>query len=329
MSEDQNTKVKRETMDLAARINRYAVRRGWSKARLCREYPALGSERTFRDMLAGRVASYDTAAQLASLTAVWAALDDLSGEGAEEEVYDDLTPVASIATACLGAMKSWGINRVVIVLGEPGAGKTTSMRYLAERYGERLLAVEASDVWADKPTALLGALAEELGEIAPPTPAVERLRLVQRKLSVTRRTVVVDEAHHLGPRCLNTIKTLVNTTPGEFVLLAIPSLWAKLNRTAYVEAKQLSTNRLHELVQLELEERDIKTYLRHRLPGLPEALARKAAKLVRPTALAAGNLSFMRDLADELQHEQESLSLQSVSDALALTLARRVESRRR
>lgn len=327
--DEQENKLKGDIMDLAARINRHAVRRGWSKTRLCREFPALGSERTFRDMLAGRVENYDAAAQLASLTAVWSEVEGVSGEGAEEAVYDDLTPVAAIATACLGAMKSWGINRVVIVLGEPGAGKTTSMRYLAQRYGERLTMVEASDVWADKPSALLGALAEQLGEIEPPVPAVERLRLVQRKLGVTRRAVVVDEAHHLGPKCLNTIKTLVNTTPGEFVLLAIPSLWAKLNRTAYIEAKQLSTNRLYELVQLDLEERDIQAYMRHRLPKMQEALAGKAAKLVRPTALAGGNFSFLRDLCDDLEHDGETITMQTVQDALAVTLARRVESRRR
>lgn len=328
MSNVEQDKLRCDTMELAMRISRYAVRRGWSKARLVRELPALGSERTFRDMLAGRIENYDAAAQLASLTAVWCEVEGASGEGAEEPVYDDLTPVAAIATACLGAMRTWGINRVVIVLGEPGAGKTTSMRYLGERYGERLVMVEASDVWADKPSALLGAIAEQLGEIEPPVSAVERLRLVQRKLAVTRRAVVVDEAHHLGPRCLNTIKTLVNTTPGEFVLLAIPSLWAKLNRTAYVEAKQLSTNRLHELVQLELEERDVAAFMMHRLAEMSGAVAKKAAKLVRPTAMAAGNYSFLRDVCDELEAEPEAITVQMVQDALAVTMARRVERRR-
>ena len=44
---------------------------------------------------------------------------------------------------------------------------------------------------------------------------------------------MIDEAHHLGPHCLNTVKTLVNTTPGEFILVAIPTLWNKLQAHAY------------------------------------------------------------------------------------------------
>ena len=62
-------------------------------------------------------------------------------------------------------MKSWGINRVVIVLAEPGGGKTTSMRQLAARYGDRITLCEASEVWADKPSALLSTMLRQLGRL--------------------------------------------------------------------------------------------------------------------------------------------------------------------
>ena len=328
MSEEINNEVTSEIIGLAQRVNRYAIRRGWSKGRLCKEMPALGSEKTFRDMLAGRINNYDLAAQLQGLKTVWAEIEEVAGDGSTEVIYDDLTPVASIGAACLGAMKSWGINRVVIVLAEPGGGKTTSMRQLAARYGDRITLCEASEVWADKPSALLSTMLRQLGEIEPPVSAVDRLDMLQRRLSVTRRCMVIDEAHHLGPRCLNTVKTLVNTTPGEFVLLAIPSLWAKLNRTAYVEAKQLSTNRLYELVQIDLEERDIEVYMRHRLPQMDRKVAKDSSRLMRPTAVAAGNMSFVRDCCDELEADPE-IGIKAVADAIALTLAKRVENTRR
>lgn len=317
-----------DTVELAQRINRFAVRRGWSKGRLCREYPALGSERTFRDMMAGRCDGYDVANQIASLKTVWAEIEEVSGDGHEETIYDDLTPVASLNAACLGAMKTWGINRVVIVLAEPGCGKTTSMRRLEAKYTGRIVMTEASDVWADRPSALLSSMLEQLGEIEPPVSAVAMLRLLQKKLNVTRKCMVIDEAHHLGPHCLNTIKTLVNTTPGEFVMLAIPSLWAKLNKSAYIEAKQLSTNRLYELVQIDLEAQDIATYMRHRLPKIDRKVAKDGATLMRPTAVAAGNMSFVRDCCDELECEPE-ITTKTVADAISVSLAKRQESRRR
>lgn len=324
----QGTGIGEQIAELAKRINGYAVRKGWSKARLCREKPQLGSERTFRDMLAGRCGGYDAEGRLIALRAVWAEVEELAGPGETEPIYDDLTPISQVGNACLGAMRNWGINRVVIVLAEPGMGKTTAARRLAARYTERICTCEATDVWADKPGALIREMLKQLGESEPPVSASAALELLIRKLSVTRRCFIFDEAHHLGPRQLNTIKTLVNQTPGEFVLLAIPSLWAKLSRTAYMEARQVSTNRLAELVQLDLEEADIARYLRHRIPGLELKASREAAGILRGPATGNGNMSFIRDVADALAGEDE-ITPRAVQEAAQVELAKRVERRRR
>lgn len=326
MSEDKNENpMTKEIIELAQRINRFAVRKGWSKGRLIREYTSLGSERTFRDMLAGRGDAYDLSRQLLNLQQVWGAIEEVSGEGCDEVIYDDISNIPAIGAACLNAMKNWGINRIVIVLAEPGCGKTTAMRRLAAKYTDRVIICEATDVWADKPSALLGAMLKQLGEATPPVSAVEKLDLLQQKLGVTRRCMVIDEAHHLGPRCLNTIKTLINTTPGEFVLMAIPSLWAKLAKGAYIEAKQLSTNRLSELVQIEIDERDISTYIRHRVPGIDRKLSIDAAKLMHSSSIANGNMSFVRDVVDEIEAEP-NLTTKVIAEAIASTLAKRTQS---
>lgn len=320
----QGTGIGEQIAELAKRINGYAVRKGWSKARLCREKPQLGSERTYRDMLAGRCDGYDAEGRLIALRAVWAEVEELAGPGETEAVYDDLSPISHVGNACLGAMRNWGINRVVIVLGEPGMGKTTAARRLAARYAERVVWVEATDVWGDKPGPLIREILKQLGESYPPASAALALDLLVKKLSVTRRLVAIDEAHHLGPRCLNTVKTLVNQTPGEFVLLAIPSLWAKLSRTAYTEARQISTNRLAELVQLDLEEPDIARYLRHRIGALDLKTSREAARIIRAPAAGNGNMSFVRDVADALASEDE-ITPKAVLEAAQTELAKRVE----
>ena len=328
MSEDTNNNDGKltEIADLAKRINAFAVRKGWSKARLCREKPTLGSERTYRDMLSGKSDGYDTDRQLLNLRMVWAEIEELAGPGETEVVFDDLAPVSQVGTACLGAMRNWGINRVVIVLGEPGMGKTTAIRRLAARYTDRVLWVEATDVWKDNPAPFIKAILKQLGEAEPPVSAAERLELLVQKLSMTRRMIAIDEAHHLGPHCLNTVKTLVNQTPGEFVLLAIPSLWAKLSRTAYMEARQVSTNRLAELVQLDLEEPDIARYLRHRLPGLDLKLSREAAGKIRVPAAGNGNMSFVRDVAGLLIEDGDP-TIETIKDAVQTVLAIRQQRR--
>ena len=85
------------------------------------------------------------------------------------------------------------------------------------------------------------------------------------------------------------------------MLIAIPTLWAKLETKSYQEARQLSTNRLSERIRLELRDRDIERYLARALDaeGSPELTA--AAKVLRPQAAGNGNLSFVRDVTRILQ----------------------------
>ena len=315
--------VQKEIVELAAKLGDYAARKGWSLGKLCREYPGLGSDRTFRDLSAGNLEGYDGEAQLRNLRAAWAIVEEVAGDAAIEPVYDDLSTVQALRRACLAAMKSWGSNRVVIVQGASGTGKTTALRIIAGRYGERVAVCEAADVWTDKPSAMLGAMLRALGHDGNlPLGAMARMEEAQKRLSISRRCMVVDEAHHMGPKCLNTIKTLVNTTPGEFVLVAIPTLWAKLESAAYQEARQLSTNRLSERVRISLTERDIAAYLGMAVPALAgdEKLARAAAKLIRPPAEAAGNMAFVRDVARLMP---AAPTIEDVAEAIKGAAARR------
>jgi len=135
----------------------------------------------------------------------------------------------------------------------------------------------------------------------------------------------VDEAHHLGCHSLNTIKTLINTTPGEFLLIAIPTLWSKLETSAYQEARQLSTNRLSERVRLELTEKDIERYLARSFEGIDATVLRHGAKLIRPPAQSAGNLAFVRDVAACLRDiaGAEPVTVQHISDAVQAAAKRR------
>lgn len=298
-----NGAEREELSRLAGRLSEWAARRGIPTARFCRDYPGLGSERTFRDLRAGKTDGYDVAAQLASYRGVMAAVEELSGEGAAgERVYDDLGPVVALRRAFAAVAQAAGTNRVVVVQGESGVGKTTAARVLQGRYGSgRIVLVEASDVWGDNPSCLLGGILRALGRTELPPARSARLGECQAALCLSRRCLVIDEAHHLGPHCLNAVKTLVNTTPGEFILVAIPSLWAKLQKNAYQEARQLTTNRLSERVQLKLADADVARYLSKFYPEEAQSALRHAARLVRVQAAASGNMAFVRDTVRELR----------------------------
>lgn len=321
---DSNSKdgaAQAELCAIAAGLADWASRRGIPAAKFCRDYPGLGSERTFRDFRNGKTEGYDVEAQLASYRAVQAVIDELSGtSGAREQAYEDLGPVVALRRAFTQVVQSAGTNRVVVIQGESGVGKTTAIRILAGRYGAaRILPVEASDVWGDRPSALLGEILRALGRTEIPPSRVERLDEVRRALCLSRRCLVIDEAHHLGPHCLNTVKTLVNTTPGEFILVAIPSLWAKLQKSAYQEARQLTTNRLSERVKLQLADADIARYLSKFWAEEPQGNLRQAARLIRAQAQMSGNMAFVRDVVRELADnpltpENVAKSVQAVAD---------------
>jgi DNA transposition AAA+ family ATPase len=169
---------------------------------------------------------------------------------------------------------------------------------LAQKFGQRILWIEAAAAWGDKPNALLGSILAALG-IKPsewPISQFERLERVVERLKSSRLCVIIDEAHHMGPDCLNTVKTLINRTPGEFILAAMKTLWNRLERDSYQEVKQLTGNRLAERIKLSLRETDVKKLLDRRLAVLPAAESKKALTLLMAKAPHNGNLAFVREV---------------------------------
>ncbi len=297
MAEDRNTGSAAGLAEAAARIWDWQQARGWTTARMLREFPDLGSDKTYGSIRAGRTSDLDLDAWAARYMAVVALIDD-SDAAEPEAFYEKLSGPIVVRRAMVSLFAAAGNARVLVLLGPSGIGKTKSLEYVAGRYGNRVAWVEAFDVWQDRPGALLGAVIRALGH-EPPASAVLGMDKAVALLRESRRCTVVDEAHHLGPHCLNTIKALVNRTPGEFVLSAIPKLWKRMEGDSYEEARQVTTNRLAERVELELTEPDCARYFELALPGADKALALQAAKMAMQPAAETGNFAFLRDVCGE------------------------------
>jgi DNA transposition AAA+ family ATPase len=295
MSHDEMQK--NELIDLARQIHAWQERCGLKTPQLIREFKNIGADRTFRDLREGQIERYDYEQQLANYRAVWAEIQARDERAAEEPVYSDLSAVEEIRRATLEAMRTNGSNRVVIVLAGSGMGKSFALKALRDKYGSRIITVEAGTVWQDRPGELLGAILRSAGYEGNVQGTTERMVKVQEILRKSRRCVAVDEAHHMGPHCLGTIKALVNTTPGEFLLCAMATLWHRMESGAYQEARQISTNRLCERVRLALTNEDIVKYLAHVFPACDKAAIKKGACIIRPAADNCGNMAFVRDVA--------------------------------
>jgi len=325
MSTQDTNKATAELIKLGATIREYQTRKKLSDSALARAYPALGSTRTYTRVLAGDVAELDVEKHLANYRSVAALIEALGDDDtATAAIYDDLSPALALRRAFLDTMKETGNARFILVSGDTGLGKTCAARALGEKFGRaRVVYVEASEAWNDKPGAFLSAIFHALGMGEPPSAVAERLDKVIARLCESRVCLVIDEMHHMGPRCLNTVKTLVNQTPGEFIGLTMPTLWARLFRTAYEESRQLTGNRLADHIRLVLAKSDVKKLTTRALGIVPPAEVPEAAvKQLMEKAPRYGNFAFIRDVLARM----DKADIEDM-DAWQTAIAQEVQSR--
>ncbi len=309
----------------AAEVGAYQAEQGWSERQLRLRFPDLGSSKDWWAMRNGSIADRNGEDLLRAYRAVLAQIQALKAASVQgEELYEDLHPVVELARALPALLTTDGNDRVLIVQGEPGSGKSTAAALLHKRLGSALVMVEAAEAWGDNPRAMLGAVLRRLGVAELPESAVDRLDKALELMAPSRRVLVIDEAHHMGPRCLNTVKTLVNQTRWGFTLMAIGTLLGKLERKAYEEARQISTNRLAERIKLECPtERDCRRLLDRRL-GMKTELA-DAARVLAAAAATRGGLGFARDVCKRLAgaNDDGAPTLRDVAAAIEVEKASR------
>jgi len=213
-----------ELTRLASLVREHQRAAGATDTAWCRRHPGLGSTKTYVRICRGEVEELDLSRWLADYRAALALLDATSGAGDQEQIYDDLGPALALRAAVTAAMRESSNRRLVLMVAEPGMGKTSAARAVKSRYGARVALTEADETWKDSPGAMLTGLGADLGLRGMPVGLGARVDAVCRKLNETRTCLILDEAHHLGPRTLNLVKTLLNRTPGEFVFLCLPTL---------------------------------------------------------------------------------------------------------
>ena len=315
-----------QVIALAQQIHTWQKAENLNDSEMLRRYKGLGSDKTFKRLVRGDAAELDAEGWLAKYSAVWRLIESLDEIRANEE--DDiltLSGVNAVRRALLPVFKERDNNRLVFVQGDTGTGKSTIIKWLAMTYGDKLETLECFKAWGDNPNAFLADVMLALGLTISSdcSSAAQKQRAIIADLRASRRCLLLDEAHHMGPRCLDVLKALINQTPGEFVAFAMPTLWNRLKQSAYEECRQLTGNRLAERVSLELKVKDIETLLKQRL-GL-DGEAATAAKLLYEPAGRHGNLAFIRDVVTRVRKAAKDTepSVELITQAAADEIASR------
>lgn len=286
------------------------------KGGLFSRYPALGTDKTFGRFC--RSDFSDTATTLnnwlGEYRTVWQQIEELSIRQVatgSQTIIKEFSGVKAVRKAVADITGETSSRRLILVTGASGSGKSCCVLAMQQLWGARVVPVEVMNVWQDKPNRLLQAICEAVGMKAEGLPpgAADKMPLLIAHLCATRTCIVLEEGHHMGPQMLNTIKTLVNQTPGEFVVIAIPTLLKRLAMAAYEEARQVfSSHRLAEKIELRITAGDAALLLTHRLGESPHIKPASVWLTEATRAPLHGNYGFIRDTAAEVLAQRERIA---------------------
>ncbi|WP_397379667.1 AAA family ATPase [Prosthecobacter sp.] len=300
------TEAQNELHTLALMIQEIQNAKGWSTGELMRRHAAagLGSDKTFGKILNRDFTEMKVEDRVESYRCVLNVLNDAGAEEGPEPVFPDLVGPSAVRRGLTRAMMTKTIARVGVIEGESGSGKSSCLAVVRNIYGKRIVETEVRAAWKDSPCAFLGQVLRDLGEEEGPRNAERRQRKVEETLRTTRRCLILEEAHHLGPRCLDVVKSLINQTQTEAILAAIPTLLKRVEREAFEETLQLFRNRLAFRVKLKLHSADITMLLERRLPApMSKTDLASAAELLRLNGPKHGFYALTREVCRRLRDQ--------------------------
>lgn len=251
---------------LAREVHSYQLERDWSDAKLCKEIAHVGSSKTYKRILDGDddLAELNVETQLRNYQAAVETIHVLrTKDRPAEPEYDDfgniLNAKAAVSRALLEDEEC--VCRLVIIEGPTGTGKDAVRKHLLRNWPKITISVEATELWRDSLSVPARTIYHALNIVRqadrdtkqaprPPRYPAETVDEIIASLRERKLVLIINEAHHMGPRTLNMIKTLINQTPSVVVLECIPALLTRLLSSSYEEAVQLTGNRLCERVYL-------------------------------------------------------------------------------
>jgi hypothetical protein len=328
---DTSPSLEQQLMAVAVQIDnhRQIMRPVPSDRAWARAWPALGSAKTWAKIMDGDFSEMSVAAKLPDYRGVLAALAAQMQSHGKEVLYDDLGGAQEVALAALRLMHHTGKDRLILIEGGSGSGKTSSLDLLESGggVGSVMFRMEADESWKSLRVALKSILSKMgTAEDSIPASTGDRMSLL---ITVVRRKgrifLVVDEAHHVTGAILNLFKTLLNQTDLLLIVAGMKTLLQKLRAASSEEAKQLIYNRLFEKITLAGPDADgTRDFFARRL-AVPATWSAATCESIAAASVHCGHWSYLRRTLDQLRnsgiHDPNDADLCGAAQKAALEIA--------
>lgn len=297
--------IEARCFEVARAIRVWQEGRRLSVVKLIKQFPTLGSSKTFAKLADGDAEGLDVGSWLARYEGVLRVIEKEADE--EEETWDDLGPTAALLMVGPQLLMHRGLNRLVICEGDSGSGKSRALQALKARHHGTVLVVEADESWKT-PKAMVSNLLVGIGEESSVENITGDLLTRQNRLidalKARRVMLCIDESQHMAAQGLTILKTLLNRTVSCFVIAGQSTLWRKLQATAWQEAKQLRHNRCFASLSFGAPAaEDVELFVSRRASlgggGGVEGLKVGTWKALGDYAARYGGFAFLRDTVDE------------------------------
>lgn len=175
-----------------------------------------------------------------------------------EPEYNTFSNVLDTLEAVQAAWNETDIHRVVVVVGENGTGKDTSVRAVRRIYPLNCLYTKATTFWRESLAAMaedtLTAIHEFRNDGHPlviDRYPLARVRAMKAFFASHGKMIwIINDAHLLGRRGVEVVIDMVDGTPVIPLMPGIPTLLRQLAESNIEEARQLMGNRLCRFVTL-------------------------------------------------------------------------------
>jgi len=232
----------------------------------------------------------------------------------------ETTKIAALKQAVTEAKSKVGPERLIIVLGPTGAGKTVACNYLQQKVNARF--VEVRDIWrhSTRGNVPLGDICKGVGmrswsgRVAT---AQDELVKFCGELDIV---IGFDEGEHFGAAALNLLKFLLNKTRLVPVIFVVPEMYDKWFAYFPNEASQIA-RRTHAIIDCSLVDvRDVALFFPENQFANPAAAFDQLAK----EANKFGHFSLVRRVAEKLEGVKNATGGSKESDlGLAVAAAMR------